>query len=211
MKNFLLTFYKFIDVFVTWHTIIWAQKFYKIKKGNVVLDIGGYFGGFAVYASKKVGQKGKVFCFEPDPRNLRVLKERIKSISNIVLIEKALSNKKEKIELSSNFSLSSIVSQSQKGKHGISVDTVTLDEEMKKYSYPQINLMKMNIEGAEIEAIQGATTTLNKIQNFVIASHRRDNQSTANILKPILDKLGFKTKIGCELHKNLYGSVNWGS
>jgi len=209
MKDLLLTiFYKFIDVFVTWYTIIWTQKFYKIKKGDVVLDIGGYFGGFAVYASKKVGQTGKVFCFEPDPRNLRVLKERIKHTSNIILIEKALSDKKGKINLSSNFSLSSIISQSQKDSVAIEVETSTLDEEMKKYSFSQINLMKMNIEGAEIKAISGAQTTLKKIRNFVIASHRRNGQNTADILKPILEKTGFKTKINCKLHKNLYGFIN---
>lgn len=205
MKELLLiSFYKVIDVFVTWQTILWAEKFYKIKTGDIIFDVGGYFGGFAIYASRKVGNTGKVFCFEPDPKNYQVLKERIKKLPNVILVKKALSDKKSKVEILSNFFSSSVVQKSQKDNN-ITVETSTLDEETEKYQVKQIDFMKMNIEGAEVEAVRGGQKALKKVRNFVIASHRRDNQNTADILKPVLTELGFKTKIACTFHKNLYG------
>ncbi len=198
--------FEIIDNFVTWQTIGWATKYYKIKAGDTILDIGGYFGGFAIYASKKVGKSGKVFCFEPDPRNWEILERKIKNgkINNIILIKKAVSNKRGKVTLTSNFSFSSIVQQSQ--KNGVLVEAITLDDELSNLNINKINLVKMNIEGAEIEAIEGARKALTIVKNIVIASHNRNNKDTADMLKTEIERLGFKTNISCYLHKNLYGS-----
>jgi len=203
----MIKFFQILDIFVTWQTINWATKYYKIRKGDMILDIGGYFGGFTVYAAKKVGANGKVVCFEPDPRNMAILEKRVRKLklSNITLVKKALSNKIDKVNLSSNYSLSSIADLN-KSKKVFSVETSTLDSEMKSLNIGKVDLLKMNIEGAELEAIGGATKALKSVKHIVIASHKRDGKDTADLLKPILEKIGFKTKISCRLHKNLYGN-----
>jgi len=199
-------FFQFIDIFVTWQTIGWATKYYKIKTGDTILDIGGYFGGFVTYASKKVGPDGKVVCFEPDLRNIAILEKRINKfkLNNVILIKKALSNKIGEIKLASNFAFSSIAGLN-KSKKFFTVETSTLDSEMKSLNITKVDLLKMNIEGAEIEAIDGATEALKRVKHIVISSHKRDGQDTSDLLKPKLEKNGFKTKISCRLHKNLYG------
>ncbi|MBU1085874.1 FkbM family methyltransferase, partial [Patescibacteria group bacterium] len=182
-------FFQFIDIFVTWQTIGWATKFYKIKESDTILDIGGYFGGFAVYAAKKVGPNGKVICFEPDPRNIAILEKRIRKLklNNITLVKKALSNKVGKANLASNYSLSSIAGLS-KSKKVFSVEISTLDREMRSLNIGKVDLLKMNIEGAELEAVDGATDALKNVKHIVIASHKRDGKATADLLKPILEK-----------------------
>ena len=199
-------FFQFIDIFVTWQTIDWATKYYKIKTGDTILDIGGYFGGFTIYAARTVGPNGKVICFEPDPRNIAILEKRINKfkLNNVILVKKALSNKIGEIKLASNFAFSSIVGLS-KSKKFFTVETSTLDSEMRFLNIGKIDLLKMNIEGAEIEAIGGATEALKKVKHIVISSHMRDGKPTADLLKPKLENYGFKTKISCRLHQNLYG------
>ena len=48
-----------------------------IKKEDLVFDIGGNIGYYALIMAKKVGTKGKVFCFEPDKTNFSILTENI--------------------------------------------------------------------------------------------------------------------------------------
>jgi FkbM family methyltransferase len=43
-----------------------------IKEGDIVVDIGANQGQYTIFLSKLVGQKGKVYAFEPDPRNFLI-------------------------------------------------------------------------------------------------------------------------------------------
>ena len=65
-----------------------------INRGGVVFDIGAHVGFYTLLASVLVGSGGKVFSFEPVPRNLLYLREhlRINNISNVKVIEKAVSD-----------------------------------------------------------------------------------------------------------------------
>ncbi|EKD96330.1 MAG: hypothetical protein ACD_24C00091G0001 [uncultured bacterium] len=71
----------------------------------------------------------------------------------------------------------------------------------------KINFIKMDIEGNEIEALEGGTKTFNNTKNFAIACyHKRNNKITGEILSPVFKNMGFKTSIGFSLHPTLYGS-----
>jgi len=63
-----------------------------IEEGFVVVDAGAYVGVFSMYASRKVGQRGRVIAFEPDPRNYRRLVANIKlnGMKNVVCVPKGL-------------------------------------------------------------------------------------------------------------------------
>ena len=66
-----------------------------IKKGDVVLDIGANIGVYTVLFAEIVGDKGRVYAFEPDPKNFALLKKNIEinKYKNVVLINKAVLNK----------------------------------------------------------------------------------------------------------------------
>ena len=73
----------------------------EIKKGDVVLDIGANIGYYTLIFARLVGEEGKVFAFEPDPENFALLKKNVEinGYHNVVLVQKAISNKTGKIRL----------------------------------------------------------------------------------------------------------------
>jgi len=65
------------------------ERYYTLKKGDVVLDLGAYMGGFTILASNKVGATGKVIAFEPDKNSLRILRKVVSKhkLKNIIIVE----------------------------------------------------------------------------------------------------------------------------
>ncbi|MBN2421491.1 FkbM family methyltransferase [Candidatus Woesearchaeota archaeon] len=166
------------------------------RKGDIIVDAGAYVGHFAIIAAKLVGDSGKVIVFEPDPFNKIELKKNIKAngIKNIVLIEKGLSNKEGKF----NWNIGGV--ESQIGKGFFEIKTTTLDKALKNNK--RIDLIKMDIEGAEIDALEGANSTLNKTKHCAIASyHIVNGKKTCFEVEKILKRRKFhvKTKMAGQL------------
>jgi len=161
------------------------------KKAKIVVDAGAYLGGFSIYAAKKVGKRGKVFAFEPDPKNLKTLKESIKksNLKNIVLINKALGDTVREVKLESANHYSSIVIKTSK-KTILEVQQTTLDNEMKNLGISKVHFIKMNII-----AVRGALQTLTNVEHIAISCHTVNGKSTASVIEPLLKQSGFKTKV----------------
>lgn len=131
------------------------MKYYTLKNGDFVIDAGAFHGYFAVYAAKIVGESGKVICFEPDKNSFRILSKniRLNKLKNVILINKGLWNKNITIGFKS-CGESSAICLSNKSSEKIEV--VKLDDELKKLNIKKVDFIKMDIEGAEIEALLGS-------------------------------------------------------
>ena len=137
-----------------------------IKKDMIVLDIGGNIGYFSLIASKLVGKLGKVYVFEPDPTNIMFLRKNIElnKIKNITLVNKCVSNEEGVLTLYLHpkfHSCHSIFKSASKSINHIDVESITLDD-MFSNEYFKIPFIKMDIEGAEIEALKGMGKMLEK-------------------------------------------------
>ncbi|MEK7523239.1 MAG: FkbM family methyltransferase [Patescibacteria group bacterium] len=174
----------------------WAERFYKIKEGQIIIDAGAYLGSFTLYVAKRVGKTGKVIAFEPDPNNFKILESIIEKsgLQNIILIKKALGNVIKEVELESVNHFSSVVIKTFKNPI-FKVQQTTLDEEMKKLKIMKVHFIKMNIEGAEINAIKGAKQTLANVEHIAISCHAVNGKNTENEINPLLRKFGLKTKV----------------
>lgn len=130
----------------------------EIHLGNIVLDIGANIGDDTLLLAKIVGPKGKIYAFEPDPDNFKLLKKnvRVNNYRNVVLVDKAVSNKNGKIKLylSDNNKADHRIYGSESERKSVDVSMVSLDNYFRNFK-KKINVVKIDIQGAEMMAFEG--------------------------------------------------------
>ena len=135
-----------------------------VHPGDFVIDLGANIGYYTCLLAKLVGKDGKVFAFEPDPRNLKLLEKNIKvnEYNNVVIVDKAVSDVNDMCTLycsEKTFGASTIFeSEKTKTKNcfPIKSETVSLDSYFEKLNlHNKIDFIKIDIEGAEFKAFNG--------------------------------------------------------
>ena len=148
-----------------------------VKDGDNVVDLGANIGYFTLILAKLVGPTGHVFAFEPDPRNLVLLKKNVEynNYKNVTIIPKAVSNVNDKCTLyvgQKSFGQNTIYKpEKRKNQKFLVVDseTIRLDDFFKMNNLlAKISFMKMDIEGAEFLALDGMKEILKLSQNIKI-------------------------------------------
>lgn len=145
----------------TWEPTETAILRNHIKEGMTVIDAGAYIGYYSVLASKLVGNKGKVYSFEPSPESLGVLRKNIElnDCRNVQVIGKVVSDKSgyatfypnpRNLSGSTTFDGYSSVRDSKDPK--IEIPAVTLDDVI---GSEKVDFVKMDIEGGETKALRG--------------------------------------------------------
>ena len=129
-----------------------AKDIVKLGKEEVLLDVGAYIGDTVEYIVQKYNDNyKKIYCFEPDQRCVDELKKNVEKYENVEIIAKGAWNKYEKmfIQEDSAHGASSI---SKTEGYEIEVDCIDncIGEE------ERVTHIKMDIEGAELSALQGA-------------------------------------------------------
>lgn len=136
-----------------------------IKEGDTVLDLGANIGYYALIFAKLVGETGKVFAFEPEPTNFDLLKKNVElnGYKNVVLIQKAVLNKKGKVKfyIRDDNKIGSSIYNREDSDKCITVESISLDEYFKDYS-GKIDFIKVDVEGAEKYVLKGMHNLLNK-------------------------------------------------
>ena len=139
------------------------------------LDIGSNIGLISLYVASKV-PKAKVYAFEPGPSQAKLfgitilanqLENRIKLLPQAVGKE----NGRTKFFISQNYMHSGsdgiIDTKRAKSTRAIEVPQVTLDDWWQNSGQPKVNVVKMDIEGAELWALQGAKDFLQRCRPVV--------------------------------------------
>lgn len=144
----------------------------EIKSGDVVIDVGANIGYYTLIFANLVGKTGKVIAFEPETKNFELLKKNIaiNKLTNVVLEQKAVSNKTGKVKLF--LANSGIVGHHINPKEGtenfIEIDSISLDDYLQKNDFTtKIDFLKIDVEGAELKVLEGAKTILQN-QNLKI-------------------------------------------
>jgi FkbM family methyltransferase len=155
-------------------------KIIEVRPGDVVIDAGGCWGDSALYLADRVVPQGKVYCFEFVLQNLDILKhnlDRNRHISNgISVISKALWN--EGGEILSYYD-SGPGTSLEKDHNGplLQVPTVTIDGFVKDERIGRVDFIKMDIEGSELKALQGAAKTIHSFRPKLAISlyHKKED------------------------------------
>jgi FkbM family methyltransferase len=134
-----------------------------IAPGMTVLDLGSQIGWFALVAAQRVGPTGRVCAFEPDPRNLKILRAnvRVNKFEGIVqVVPKAISDTTgtTTFHVSRSSRSSSIDFRPRRElEQKISIETTSVDDFL---GSAPVNVIKMDIEGAEPRALLAMERTL---------------------------------------------------
>jgi FkbM family methyltransferase len=144
-----------------------------LKPGMTFLDVGGNKGDFALLASQTTGEAGAVLCFEPEPDNCRWIRKSIElnGYKNITLHELALSDSSgtEQLYLGRKSGWHTLLRGQQRSDAGtITVRTATLDDVLEKILISKVDLMKVDVEGAELQVLHGGRKTLLASQDIVL-------------------------------------------
>lgn len=163
------------------------QKRYRITKGDVIMDVGAHIGTFTVRAAAAVGPEGKIVAIEPEPDNLSLLRKNIRAnkLQNVVILPKGAWSSKDRLKLFSKGSTGRYSLLHGKERNGFTeVEVDTLDNMLRELRINKVDFIKMDIEGAEIEAYQGMKEILkdNDVKLAIAAYHtlegRRETHST---------------------------------
>ena len=174
-------------------------KKYTPKKNDIIIDVGSGLGQELLYFSRKIGNKGKVFAIESDPRLFKVLNEIIllNDLKNVYLFNSFFYKKnnlkvKSRLHPTNEWMSNSIYSS--KGKF-FKTKTITIDSIIKKHNLKKINFAKFNIEGSEVNLLSGNDNFLKQCQNICISCHdfiNKKEYKTFHKVKRILEKKNFK-------------------
>lgn len=129
---------------------------------DTVYDIGANVGFYTLFASVCVGPQGRVYSFEPLPRNIADLRRhiRINHLANCEVIEAAVSRS----DGIAQFDASRPRSMGQLSATGENtVRTVSLDSLTSAKTIVPPNLIKIDVEGAEGDVLEGATQNIGRL------------------------------------------------
>jgi FkbM family methyltransferase len=138
---------------------IWEEDVYEVKetrlnRGGVVIDIGANIGAFSLYASY---YGATVYAIEPEPNNLQALKNNIRlndKENQVYVCPYAISDYKGTVIISDQGGDSTIVDSDISGAE---VEVMPLDNFFALYHINEVDVLKIDVEGAEPEIILGAS------------------------------------------------------
>src|SRR5215216_4884532 len=174
------------------------------EEGNVVIDVGSHVGRYTILGSKLVGGSGKVIAVEAHPGNFQLLKRNLqlnKSDNVISLNCAAYCQDTPQLRLflagedRGNTIYNTVMESRYVTEKFVSVPALKLDS-IVQYAGIQaheINWIKIDVEGAEYEVLQGAQNILSNSKDIsiLIEVHNLQNRDLYNPIIDMLRKYGF--------------------
>ncbi len=168
---------------------------YQIKKNDFILELGSGIGTETLIISYKIGNNGKLFCFEPNSEIFELLKinKKKNKLNNSKLFKYALYKKKTSIGFNNKEKnwIGGNINLDARDK----ISSITLDEFIKKEKIKKINFCKINIEGAEKYITYNSKNFFKICDNLAIECHdflQKPEFKTKSLIRKFLKKKGYK-------------------
>lgn len=167
-----------------------------IKPNDTILDIGAHIGLFSAFFSKKLNDTGKVICFEPTPTTFQILKSTVKlnALNNCTAVNAAIADKSGVLTFNltskdgEGSNANSLV-QTEKSVNSTEVKVFSIDD-YRRQEKLKINILKIDVEGYELNALIGAKETFELDKPCgILALHPSSIRSLGQSLEQIWDKM----------------------
>ena len=154
------------------------------KPGMVALDVGAHVGYYARLLAERVGEGGRVIAFEPHPRTYELLRRNLRQLPNVRALQLAASESAGNAQLydylmmsaSGSLHFDEALADRQQASVGADdlaprletgfemqrygVKTAAIDDCLDQLGIGRVDLVKMDIEGAELAALRGMKRTI---------------------------------------------------
>jgi len=181
MKYYINKHYSNFALSISTEPIIFDFIKNTLKPGQTYVDIGCYIGVYALHSAKLVGIDGKVLAIDANPENIEIIKKNAKlnKIFNLEAYNFAITDKNGY----SDFYLTKISAANSLQKRElfptiakIKIQTSTLDTLDPIKAMDEIDLLKIDIEGSEVDCLNGARNILEKTRNIIVECHSTQNK-----------------------------------
>jgi FkbM family methyltransferase len=179
------------------HMDVYLSGTVDVVPGSIVLDVGANIGVFAKKALSAGAER--VICVEPTPGNIRALHWNLASqIERVSILAKGVWDAIDTVRFivdpkcpgrSSCFDASA-----EKESYEIAIEVVPIDLIVRTLNLPRVDFIKMDVEGAEFHALQGATETLvrHKPRLAIAVEHTSDRLRNATQVRELVLKINPK-------------------
>jgi FkbM family methyltransferase len=184
-------------------TIEAANCYNAIKEFSepIIFDIGANIGTFTTWISKAF-PNGKIYAFEPQRAVFQMLSGNaaINNLYNVYTYNIGLGKENTKIEFEepnyfakNDFGTFSLVEDiiTQKTKNKIVVQVNTLDWFVEYYNIPKIHLLKIDVEGMDLDVLIGGQNTIKKHLPVIFIEHNDNRKTIIEKIKSFLDNFDY--------------------
>lgn len=181
-----------------------------LHAGDSFWDIGTHFGYFSLLAARLVGNTGTVLAVEAAPKSFQLLKENVHGFKQVKVFHNAIADGSKEITFYefpilyseyNSFDIEQYKTEPwfQKTKvNTLQIKTITLDELFQKSENKNTSpLIKIDVEGGELAAMQGGTYLLQEKQPCIIMEYLAPNRHNTvhQAAQKLLNELGYMEHI----------------
>ena len=133
-----------------------VKNIFEVKEDATIFDIGAWKGDTAYFFSKKCSNKARIYAFEPDDYAFQIL-EKIKEkykLNNVITKNILLSNAEKEIDFISMIENTPTIKK----------NAITIDKFVEENNIEKIDYIKMDVEGAEKNILEGSIKTIKKFK-----------------------------------------------
>jgi FkbM family methyltransferase len=141
-----------------------------LSEGSIFVDVGANLGIYTVAAARRVGESGRVISFEPASNTFSILQRNItlNHLNNVIATQLALADKEGTRSLFYHVDASRHSLAENESIGFETITTIGLDTFLSRNQIVRVNLMKIDVEGAEELVLRGAVEVLEKSRPVIV-------------------------------------------
>lgn len=159
--------------------VLQEYDFAVLRSPKIIVDAGANIGLASIYFANKYPD-AKIIALEPEQSNFKLLEKNVSPYPNVVPVQAALWHKNEEINLIDPglgqwgfMTESATSSAASQGDFRHLVKAMTVDMVMRSFNLERIDILKIDIEGAEKEVFSDSSSWIESVDALIVELHER--------------------------------------